>query len=400
MKRLLLAVAALLLLPAWALAGQHQLPAPAPTVPVTVGTVTQQVWPYTYQAPNPLGTPSDPVNLVFGNTDPREIRQALLVLDGNRTAKFPNAAPFNCTWVDAMGYDQAAWAEAEGWVGGVVQLACISDPMAPFGNPFRYHLRLFREGNVTLGAAHFEFLIPGTAEHEVLGWNPARDLVAFDMGRTGSLIASPGGAPMGFPATFRTVQRAVYDALVAGGATQILGYAGLYPAPVPGAVPMPLDPVAYVLTASIPFHPVRARTTTPFSVTYGVIAPKPFCNTPADYVKLEGPLHFLLKVQTDRWGTFSRSYEVQGVLKVTPLLATASGLVPNGPTVPAKIAEFHWGAMTDRWDQVFEEAGKTLMGKPRQSLQWILEFGEHDRVVVEQCCDTACGDEPHCGGGH
>jgi hypothetical protein len=131
-----------------------------------------------------------------------------------------------------------------------------------------------------------------------------------------------------------------------------------------------------------------------------VVAPKPFCRTPADYVKLEGPLRFVLKTHTDPWGTFSRTYELSGVLKVTPLLATATGLVPNGPTVSAKIGEFHAGVMTDHWDQVFEQAGKTLLGKPRQSQKWELSFGEFDKVVIEECCDGACADKPRCDDGH
>ena len=82
-----------------------------------------------------------------------------------------------------MGYEQAAYADPEGWVGGAVQLACVQ-PGAPLGSPFRFHIRLFRSGEHTLGNAHFEFLIPGTAEHEVLSWDLAREFVTYDMGRT------------------------------------------------------------------------------------------------------------------------------------------------------------------------------------------------------------------------
>lgn len=390
MRRLPLAVAVVLSVPALAGAG-HELPPPLDVVSLTVGGTTQQVGAYTYQAPADATDPdvekrnSDPVNLVFVGTDPREIRQALLALNGVRPA-FPGVAPFTCRWIDAMGYDQGAWGENEGWVGGVVQLAC-TDPAAPFGNPFRYHLRLFRQGGLTLGAAHFEFLITNTAEHEVLGWNAARDFVVYDMGRTGRLTAAPGAAPMSFPGQFRAVRRPVYDGLVAGGAAGILGYAGLpVPPPGPGDVKMPLSPVAYVLTASIPFKPVQAKTTTPFEVTYNIVVPKPFCGTPADYVKLEGPLQFLLRVHTNPSGMFSRTYSLSGSLTVTPLVVSGSSLVPAGAPLPAIISEYHQGLLTNNYQEVTEQAGKTLLGTTQQSLTWSLKLGQQDGLIVNLSC--------------
>src|SRR5688500_11918602 len=75
--------------------------------PSPIGTVSAAgtelfFWPYTSAAID--GPESDPINLVFPNRDPREIRESLLSLDGNRTAfGMPNAAPFNCIWKDAVG---------------------------------------------------------------------------------------------------------------------------------------------------------------------------------------------------------------------------------------------------------------------------------------------------------
>ena len=106
-----LAVTATTLSPTLALAGPDR---PTGTIPVPIGSQVVDVWPYTT---SDFEIPSDPVNLVFPGSDPREIRQAFLALDGNRTPSFPAQAPFNCTWTDAMGYEQAAWAETEGWVG-------------------------------------------------------------------------------------------------------------------------------------------------------------------------------------------------------------------------------------------------------------------------------------------
>ena len=98
--------------PAWA---GGRVPPPEGVVQVAAGTGTLDLWPYTT---SDFETGSDPVNLVFPNADPRAIRQELLKLDGNRPpfAFLPLGAGA-CTWMDAMGYEQAAWGEPEGWVG-------------------------------------------------------------------------------------------------------------------------------------------------------------------------------------------------------------------------------------------------------------------------------------------
>ena len=176
---------------------------------IEAGGESMTLWPYTT---SDFESPSDPINLVFPNADPRAIRQELLKLDGNRPP-FASLPGGNCRWTDAMGYEQAAYREPLGWVGGAVQLACVQ-PGAPLGSPFRFHIRLFRSGVHTLGNAHFEFLIPGTAEHQVLSWDLARNFATYDMLRTGASAVAPVGLiPAG---AFRTVRRPVYDALVQG----------------------------------------------------------------------------------------------------------------------------------------------------------------------------------------
>src|SRR5687768_8578198 len=132
------------------------VPAPADLVALDLGGRTEVVWPYT--SADLSVTPKDPLNLVFlGAADPRQIRAALFALDGDRSAfGLPNAFPFNCTWSDAIGRHQAAYAEAAGWQGSGVQLQCGAY------ETLRVHMRLFREGDFTLANAHFELLIPGT----------------------------------------------------------------------------------------------------------------------------------------------------------------------------------------------------------------------------------------------
>src|SRR6187402_3050629 len=131
---------------------------PTGLVPIDVGGGgTATIWPYTGESLN--GVPSDPINLVFlGKADPVRIRAALLALDGDRTA-------FGLPDV------QTAYTDGPGWSGSIIQLQ-----LGSYG-PVRTHLRLFRTGiadgsggAVTLGAAHFEVLIPGTTSHQVLSW--------------------------------------------------------------------------------------------------------------------------------------------------------------------------------------------------------------------------------------
>src|SRR5262245_38261206 len=80
---------------------------PAGLKEIQAGGTTLALWPYT--TPD-LATASDPVNLVFPNADPRAIRQELLKLNGSRPP-FATLPGGNCTWTDAMGSEQAAYAD-------------------------------------------------------------------------------------------------------------------------------------------------------------------------------------------------------------------------------------------------------------------------------------------------
>jgi hypothetical protein len=70
-------------------------------VAIDLGGATRHLWPF---ASASLETSDDPINLILtGTADPRNIRNALLALDGNRGAPFPPVFPFTCTWPDAIG---------------------------------------------------------------------------------------------------------------------------------------------------------------------------------------------------------------------------------------------------------------------------------------------------------
>lgn len=355
---------------------------------VTAGGASLTLWPYTT---SDFETPSDPVNLVFPNADPRAIRQELMKLGGQRPG-FPAVPGIGCTWSDAMGYEQAAYGEPEGWVGGAVQLACVM-PGAPLGSPFRFHVRLFRQGDHTVGNAHYEVLISGTAEHEVLSWDLARELVLYDAVRTGAVPSA--AVSLIDPPSFRAVRRPVYDGLASspGGPLLLAGLGlstvGLLPT---ADVPIPTSGQARVLVASIHFQPVQAKTTTTATIGYGIVVPKPFCATgPADFVKLEGPLEFAMTVHTNPSGRYDRSYLVGGTLRVTPLQlvlppSSPPTFLPAGDPVEALVFETHRGTLTDERGQVTERAAQLLLGDPRQTLSWSFAAGHADRFARQILC--------------
>jgi hypothetical protein len=155
---------------------------PSELVTVTFAGAEVTFWPYVGARLD--GEASDPVSLVFyGKAHPVQIRAALLALDGDRSDYgIPNVYPFNATWHDAMGDLQGAYVDGPGWSGSVVQLQCGDY------DPLRFHLRLWQTGVPgldgaawTLGTAHFDLMIPGTADHQAFlgsaGAAGPRDLI-------------------------------------------------------------------------------------------------------------------------------------------------------------------------------------------------------------------------------
>jgi hypothetical protein len=372
--------------------GSHGLPGnqrpPSGVIHVSAGGERLTVWPYTT---DDLRTPSDPVNLVFLNADPRAIRQELLKLDGDRTGSPFAALPMgDCTWEDGMGNEQAAFGRPERWVGGAIQLVCVHHgfPLGDPAVPFRYHVRLFRIGAHTLGGAHFELLIPGTAEHEALSWDLARELVAYDLGpgRAGAVIVPPelvGLIPGGY---FRAVRRPIYDGLTGPSSPPGLMYfletvLRLVPPDATSDVPIPTSGEARAFITDIEFAPARTHEVTTTQVDYGVDVPKPFCATgPGDFVHLGGRLQFTLSVSTLPSGHYERTHTIGGTLRVTPLGPGA------GPAADASIFELHRAWIGDRRAQATEQAQQSLLGDPFQTKAWSFAAGDVDRFLEKVVC--------------
>ena len=298
-------------------------PATLTTIPVN-GTVAR-IWSY---VSDNLETPQDPINVVFtGKADPLAIRNALLGLDGNRAA-FPAVFPFNCTWSDAIGGLMEGYEESTGWSGGAVQLQC-----GTYG-PLRFHLRLFKMGGFTAGNVHFEMVIPGTADHQVLSWELAEKLVTYDMGRSGLLGSTPGTTgPINGSPFYRKIPAVIYNGMPVELKAIIEGPLGN----VSEDVGIGTDGAATTFNLIAEASPAPAQTHQEFELTYGQAIPKPFCASgPADFVWVQGPITLRQDV-TVTGGELRQVFQANGHLDIVPIDITTGN--PIGLPMQANVSE-------------------------------------------------------------
>ena len=353
---------------------------PALLVSISAGGASLSLWPYTGN--DFSGTPQDPINLVFtGRADPRAVRSALLGLSGDRSAAgLPNAPPFNCTWSDAIGDLQTAWNASAGWVGSAVQLACGS-----FG-PVRIHVRLFEAGGVTVGNAHFELLIPGTTDHQVLSWELAEQLVTVDMVRTGLLSGAPASSGVINAAPgFRQIPAAIYNLLP----TELKGAIG---GPL-GSVTAPVD-IGTSGAATVfdlgDTAPAAGGTTQQFTIAFDQVIPRPFCASgPEEFLQVSGPVSLRKEVRFDGDGGLISEFEASGRLRLTPV-DPASG-VPTGPSYDAEVKDHQVTRFSDRGGTVNGiatqmELPQNVSGRGRKTVRLSVGPGEVTRFDQDVVC--------------
>jgi hypothetical protein len=315
---------------------QNNPPAPAELVTVESARGAVTFWPYTGQ--NYEGTPSDPVNLIFaGRADPIEIRAALLALNGDRTALgFPPQYPFNATWSDAVGDVQVDYAEGPEWTSSVVQLQLGGY------KPIRYHLRLFRvrgefgsSESMTIGAAHFEVLIPGTADHQVVSWERAEEIVLVDFLRSGLLDPNAPFAesgPINASPSFREIPAVIYNGLPEA----LKAFIGGPPGTVSDPVPILTNGSATILNLVGASPLVPGTFTQNLAFNYGQVLPKPFCNPDgSQWVRVVGPVAFNKTVEITPDGRFVYDANYSGELSVTPWDIMTNQ--PLGDPYPAQV---------------------------------------------------------------
>ena len=339
---------------------------PSPLVTAQVGQDAVQFWPYT--GTNFTGEPQDPINLIFfGQADPRDIRAALLSLSGDRTALgFPAEAPFNSTWDDAIGDMQTAYGAtngaafeqftalsatppggsgsdkfclSRGWSGSAIQLAC-----GPYEG-MRFHLRLFKIGNWTLGNAHLDVLIPGTTDHQVVSWEVAEQFVIADFMRSGLLDPSAPMIPTAQinDSPFRTIPAIIYN----GMPVELRGLIGGPLGDVTADVPIGTDGHAMILNLANKVPRVVEVRTQDFVINFNQAIPKPFCSSgPTDYLYVTGPVHLVQTSRLSRSGNYEVSFSASGELSATPIDPTTGQ--PTGEVLKASVRERHDGMLNSR----------------------------------------------------
>jgi len=313
---------------------------PSGLVTVSSASGPLTLWPFT--GTDLAGHASDPVNLLFtGDADPVRLRDALLSLDGDRTAfGFPPAYPFDARWSDAIGDAQATYTESGGWSGSVIQL------QLGVYQPVRVHLRLFRtRSNWTVGAVHFEVMIPGTADHQVVSWELAEKVVLADLLRSG--LVDPAhpfdtSDPINPAPGFRTIPSVIYNQLP----PELIGAIGGPAAPVNEDVPIASDGRATIVHLVGHAEPATGEKTQSFTLQYQQVIPKPICSDgPADWILVTGPVRFTGTHRSGADGSFSYESSLSGRLMAQPVDLSANPPKPVGDPYPVQIDDRQTGAL-------------------------------------------------------
>jgi hypothetical protein len=353
--------------------------APWPLVSVMAAGSPRTLWPFTGTNLGADAHPSDPINLIFvGESDPLSIRAALLSLDGNR-GMYPPLPFFRCTWNDAMGGNQTAWSEAEGWSGSAIQLECGSY------NGLRFHLRLFQAGDWTLGSAHFETVIPGTHEHEVLSWELAEQFVMADMGRAGVLVAAPVVTQAMNPRPFfRTINPAIYWHPSLAPLHPIINAVVLNPQ----TIGIRTDGQATVLTLGNAVRSVPGHTRQELLIAFDQIIPKPFCAGSGDYLYVQGPLRLRQDVTVTLSGVLTREFHATGDLVATPVNPITRESL--GHSAPVTISGLYKGMASRKLHSTSTLLTQALLpqGEAPQRLLTDMQVGPHGLTRFrrqEQC---------------
>lgn len=335
---------------------------PSGLVTVSDNGSSLTLWPYTGTSFDGVG--SDPVNLLFvGEADPVAVRDALMSLDGNRTALgFPPVPPFDARWTDCVGDAQTNYAQGGGWAGSVIQLQLGSYA------PLRVHLRLFTTGAAygagtwTVGAAHFEVLIPGTADHQVLSWELAEQIVAADLLRSGLLDAgspaTPSGAINAAP-SFREIPNFIYNGLP----PELAGLIQGPPQPSEAGVPIANDGQATVLHLA-KRAPRAGATHEAFTIEYDQVVPRPLCSGgPLDWIHVKGPVAFEKTAGVDNTGRYFFDSRYAGQLTATPVDITATPPAPSGEPFEALVSERQDGETGPRGSRVHAFTRRLVPGQ-------------------------------------
>lgn len=292
-----------------------------------------------------------------------------------------------------MGGVQTAYADGGGWVGSVVQLE-----LGSYG-PLRFHLRLFEtrnpfgapEGTWTLGAAHFEILIPGTTNHQVMCWELAEQIVIADLVRSGLLGAAPASSgPINAAPTYRDIPAVIYN----GVPDELKLACGLPPGSASGNVPIPSDGEATLLYLTGSVAVSADLRDVNFTIEFSQLIPKPFCSTgPADFLLVEGPVTLRRSTRVTTEGRYAYDAMIRGLLTATPVDVTQNPPVIVGEPFKVTASDVQQGYISS-WDgnsRVAMQSQRIIIGNGAEKQFVWLEIHErgskHYREIVQCLTD-------------
>lgn len=348
-------------------------------VSVEVGGSTLEFWPYTGRTPT-LGDAADPINLVLGGgADPRVLRARLMFLDGDRSAfGMPDVFPFNCVWNDAIGGTQAAFASQHGWGGSAVQLQCGDY------DPARLHLRFFGFGEVTLANSHFDLLIPGTTDHDVVSWELAEQIALVDFLRLG------GAAGVSGVINQAPTYREIFAPVFAGLPPELKGLL-LTTGSITSEGKLVNDGVARTvqLPAAGPEGGPAQIARQTVEIDFDQVIPRPFCNEAGtDFLYVNGPVTLTQQVLYVPGANFVSHYHAKGDLDVVQI-DPASG-APQSEVYRARVNQHGKSVITNEVSLVSDvqfRAEIRTAGGERGALMLSLKIGPNGAADVAGSAD-------------
>jgi hypothetical protein len=206
----------------------------------------------------------------------------------------------------------------------------------------RFHLRLFSAGTSTVANAHFEVIVPGTNQHEVLSWELAEQLVTVDFMRSG-LLRGVGQTQQINPApTFRGINPLIYNGLP----VQLRGLIGGPLGNVSAPVGIASNGRATIFDLANTPEQEAMLVKREFTIQFNQIIPKPFCASgPFDYLLVQGPVEVRQTIHTTSSGHYMSRYHATGSLDLTPVNPLTREVI--GETYRAQVNDIYRNVITD-----------------------------------------------------
>jgi hypothetical protein len=260
------------------------------------------------------------------------------------------------------------------------------------------HLRLFHtglpcgdSGSWTVGGAHFELQIPGTADHQVLSWELAEQIVMVDLMRSGLLDPGlpmlPSGVISDAP-SYRSIPAMIYNGLP----DELIMLIGGPPKPVTGDVPLPSDGIATVFNVAGAIPVESGVWTQTETVTYDQTVPKPFCaDGPGDFLHVSGPVVFETRTEVHANGRYTYQSGYAGELQAQPLDFSTGVPVPVGEPLLARVNGSQDGFLDPDFGRIASRDRRLVLGGDQPELLFTrLVVPDHGRKIyrsLEHCID-------------